>query len=93
MNADQANRLAKGLVVLEGRYYNQIVLPELINVLRLNPEIAVQRKTDEDANTVRERSTEIWEIDWEQTDAHIIDASKPKEEVLIELKSLIWSQL
>ena len=89
----QDNRLTKGLVELEGRYYRQIVLPELIIVLRLNPEIAVQRKTDEDANTVRERSTEIWEIDWMNSGAFIIEASKTKTEVLNELKVLIWSQL
>lgn len=89
----QDNRLTKGLVELEGRYYRQIVLPELIIVLRLNPEIAVHRKTDEDANTVRERSTEIWEIDWMNSGAFIIEASKTKTEVLNELKVLIWSQL
>lgn len=89
----QTNPLAKSLEELEERYYNQIVLPESIFVLRVNPEIAVQRKTDEDANMVRERSTEIWESDWEQTDVHVIDASKSKEEVLSKIKFSIWSEL
>lgn len=90
---NQASPLAKFLVMLEESYYDQIAAPELLIVLLLDPEIAVQRKTDEDANTVRERSTEIWELDWEQTDAHIIDANKSKTEVLKELKGIIWSQL
>jgi thymidylate kinase len=93
INGDQANGITKFILELERNYYNQIVAPELIIVLRVNPEIAVQRKTDEDPSMVRERSTEIWEIDWERTDVQIIEARKSKEEVLTELKTLIWSQL
>ncbi|MGH7792929.1 MAG: hypothetical protein ACREOB_11510, partial [Thermodesulfobacteriota bacterium] len=102
MNGSQANRfmsphraswLTKALVKLEESYYCQIVPPGLLIVLRVDPEIAVQRKTDEDATSVRERSTEIWELNWEYTDAHIIDGSKSKTDVLAELKVLIWSEL
>jgi hypothetical protein len=59
----------------------------------VNPQIAVQRKTDEDAASVEKRSTEIWQLNWETTDAHVIDASKSKTEVASELKTLIWSRL
>ncbi len=93
LSPHQSSRLAKVLVKLEEGYYHQIALPESVIVLRVDPEIAVQRKTDEDATSVRERSTEIWELNWENTDAHIIDASKSKTEVLTELKALIWSEL
>lgn len=65
----------------------------MLIVLRVNPQIAVQRKTDEDATSVEKRSTEIWQLNWETTDAHIIDASKSKTEVASELKTLIWSRL
>jgi thymidylate kinase len=88
-----ASRLARFLVKLEERYYDQIALPELLIVLRVDPEIAVQRKTEEDAASVRERSTEIWELDWENTTAHILDASKSRAEVVSQLKTLIWSEL
>lgn len=93
MSPHQGSRLTKLLVKLEESYYNRIVLPELLIVFLVDPEIAVQRKTDEDATTVRERSTEIWELNWEHTDAHIIDASKSKADVLSELKALVWSEL
>jgi thymidylate kinase len=81
------------LVKREKSYYDQIVAPELLIVLRVDPEIAVQRKTDEDANFVRERSTEIWELEWAHSGAHIIDASRPITDVLAELKALAWSEL
>ena len=87
------SRFARLLVKLEENYYHQIVLPELLIVLRVNPEIAVQRKTDEDATSVRERSTAIWELSWEHTDAHIIDGSKSKTDVLTEIKTLVWLEL
>jgi thymidylate kinase len=93
MSPHPTHRLAKFLVKLEESYYHQIVLPELLIVLRVDPEIAVQRKTDEDAASVRERSTEIWALNWESTTAHLIDASQSKTDVLSELKALIWSEL
>jgi thymidylate kinase len=93
LSPHQASRLAKGLVKLEESYYNQFVVPELLIVLRVDPEIAVERKTDEESTSVRERSTEIWELNWEQSDAHVIDASKSKSDVLAEIKALIWSDL
>jgi hypothetical protein len=85
--------LVKLLAGLEERYYHQIVPPEQLIVLRIDPEIAVQRKTGEDATVVRERNTEIWEMKWEDTGAHIMDSSKAKTDMLAELKSLIWSKL
>lgn len=93
MKPFQDNKFAKRLINLEEKYYHQIVLPELIIVLRVDPEIAVQRKTDEDSATVRGRSTEIWNTNWDQTDAYIIEANKSKTEVLAELKAYIWSRL
>ena len=93
MSPKISNAFAKALIKKEEGYYQQTVLPDLLITLRLDPEIAVQRKTDENAASVRERSTEIWNLDWEHTDAHIIDASKSKSEVLSELKTLVWSTI
>jgi thymidylate kinase len=84
---------AKKLVEIEESYYEQIVPPEAMILLRLDPEIAVERKTDEDPNSVRERSTEIWNLDWRHLDTHIIDASKSKKEVLERIKYIVWSNL
>ncbi len=91
MSPKQDSVFAKVLVWIEARYYERIVLPDLLIVLRVNPETAVQRKSDEDTAAVRERSTEIWQLSWRDTGAHVIDAGKPKADVLAELKALIWS--
>ena len=85
--------LAKLLVKMEEDYYSQMVLPEVLAVLKVNPAIAVQRKTTEDASSVEKRSTEIWQINWEDTTAYVVDASNAREEVASELKRLIWSRL
>jgi thymidylate kinase len=68
-------------------------MPDLLIVLRTDPEIAVERKFDESAESVQARSKEIWETDWAQTPAHVIDAGNSKAEVLSELKTLVWSRL
>ena len=85
--------LVKFLIRLETKYYQQILLPELLIVLRLDPEIAVLRKQEEPEFSVRARSNEIWEFNWKSTAAHVIDANQPKEAVLSEIKCLVWSEL
>ncbi|MBD2355857.1 hypothetical protein H6G41_14730 [Tolypothrix sp. FACHB-123] len=93
VDPSQMNGFRKFLLQLEQHWYQYITLPDLLIVLKLDPEIAVQRKTTEKESHVRPRSTEIWQLDWQETPAHVIDASRSKEEVIAELKSLIWSIL
>ncbi len=93
VNTEQTNWFIELLKKLEKRSYQPILPPELLIVLKLNPEIAVQRKADEDPVYVRARSQEIWSLAWQNTPARVIDASGSMEEVLAELKSLIWSEL
>ncbi len=78
---------------MENRYYRRIMPPEIMIVLRVDPEIAVGRKFDESEESVRARSGEVWEIDWSQSSVDLIDASRSKEEVLSEIKRAIWSRL
>jgi thymidylate kinase len=87
------NAIIRFLGRLEKRYYRSLTWPELLIILKVDPEIAVQRKEDEDAESVRPRSQEIWELDWSQTPAHVIDAGRSKVQVMRELKTLIWSQM
>jgi len=88
-----ASRLARYLVKRERVYYQRIVPADLVVVLRVDPEIAVERKTDEDAAAVRVRATEVWNVNWEGANVHVVDASKSKQDVVAELKALIWSHI
>jgi len=77
----------------EASYYERILCPDGIFVLRLDPELAVQRKPNEPADSVRGRSRIIWETDWRLTEAHVVAASRPLPEILQRLKELLWSIL
>lgn len=89
--AKPATPLDRLLVGVEQRYYQRIRPPKLLMVLRLDPEIAVQRKQIEDPVSVRARNQEIWQTAWPETSAHVIDACRSKEEVSAALRSLVWS--
>lgn len=84
------NWLLQWLHDKEQTLYQHIQLPEILFVLQLDPEIAVMRKSDENSDYVRARSTHMQQIDWSETPAITVDASKSKDELLSEIKSLLW---
>jgi thymidylate kinase len=88
-----AGRLAKAMSRLEKRYYRALAPPDVLIVLRVDPEIAVRRQPGDDPDYVRGRWREIWEIDWRAVGAHVIDAGRAPGEVIAEVKSLVWSEL
>jgi thymidylate kinase len=85
--------LAKLLVEREERYYRDMPAAEMLFVLRVDPETAIQRRPEDDPAMVRERNQEIWEMNWEREDAHVIDGTQPREDVKAAIKSIVWSQL
>lgn len=87
------NRLVKRLLIAERNYYDRIAQPDLLIVLRVDPEVAVKRKTTESEQHVRVRSSEMWEQNWEGTNAYVIDANQPAKDVLAEVQSIIWAKL
>ncbi|MGH8604665.1 MAG: hypothetical protein ACREXR_18340, partial [Gammaproteobacteria bacterium] len=93
VTARGTKRLLNFLIGREQKFYQQILPPDVLIVLKVEPEIAVERRPDEEAEWVRNRCQEIGEFDWQQTSAQLIDAGKPKAEALVELKSLVWSKL
>jgi hypothetical protein len=67
--------------------------PDALFVLRLHPDLAVLRKQDEPADYVRARGQIVWDTDWTNGGAQVVDASRSFPEVLSELKSRLWSVL
>lgn len=87
------DKLMKLLVQQEISYYRAFTSPDLLVVLRVNPNIAVLRKVDEDASAVEQRCQEVWNTSWEQSCAHVIDANQPATDVMMELQHLVWAEL
>ncbi|HEY0351462.1 MAG TPA: hypothetical protein VGC48_05035 [Gemmatimonadales bacterium] len=85
--------MARLLRDLELSYYDAMLPPDALFVLRLPPELAVIRKPDEPADYVRARGQVVWDTDWSGTGAQVVDASRSFPEVLSELKSRLWSLL
>jgi thymidylate kinase len=85
--------LTRLLMRVERRYYQRMVPPDLLVVLRVDPVTAVRRKTTEPADYVRDRARASGAVDWAQTNAHVVDAARPLAEVLAELKTYIWAEV
>lgn len=87
------NWVSRILLKSEELRYRQVGPPDLLLVLRVDPKIAVRRKTDEQEQHVRTRSEEVWRLDWSNTGARIIDASRPAAIVFSDLRDRIWQRL
>jgi thymidylate kinase len=86
--------LARRLVEAEQRCYAGISDPDLLLILRVDPDTAVARKQGVDpADFVRPRSAEVFAADWSATDAVVLDASRPAHEVLAEARAAVWANL
>src|SRR5919109_796289 len=79
------------LLALERNYYRHILAPDVLIVLQIDPELAVQRKTTEPAEYVRARAHIVGSADWSGSGARIVPAGRPLAEVIEDLKVLIWS--
>jgi thymidylate kinase len=87
-------RLFEYLANLEKSFYDRIAHPDILIVLRVDPDLAVLRKRGEEQESfMRPRSEEIWRMDWRGTPAVVIDASRPKDQVLSDVKSVVWTRL
>jgi len=78
------------LIRLERGFYQRIDLPDQLFVLRLPPEIALKRKSEEDPGAVMVRSGEIWNREKWGLEACLVDARASRTAVLAELKNRVW---
>jgi thymidylate kinase len=92
-NAKRQSRFLQFLADREKFHYSQIQLPDLLIVLKLDPEIAVQRKTEETEASVRARSSEVWGLEWENVSGLVADASRSREEAFTQVMSIVWNRL
>jgi thymidylate kinase len=83
----------RGLVEREAGYYRHILPPDVLIVLRVEPERAVGRRPDQDEGFVRRRAAEVFEADWSSLDAVVVDADAPIEPVHRTVEGAIWTAL
>ncbi len=84
---------ARWLLRLEKRYYAAIRSPDLLLILNVRPELALQRRPEDPPERIRQRAREIREVDWNASGALVVDADRPMNDVHRELKSWIWARL
>jgi thymidylate kinase len=85
--------LAKKLCDRELAYYQAILPPDLVIVLRVSPEVAARRRTEDPAEFVQKRAAEVWDADWTGIPALVIDADQALELVVAQARRAIWSRL
>ena len=91
--ATAQSRVATLLRRLDARYYARITLPDIMFVLRVDPETAIRRKADEPAAYVRARAGMLWNLRWARDGVVAVDARRPLVEVVAELRARVWEAL
>jgi thymidylate kinase len=87
------NGFAGLLRAKECEFHQRVLRPDVLIVLRLHPDLAVARRTDEREDHVRPRSQEVWEFDWTRLNAHVTDSSQPLPDVVSQVIALSWKAL
>jgi thymidylate kinase len=89
----QGGWMLSRLVEYEQRCYDQITPPDLAYVLRIDPEVALRRRTDENPRFVRTRNMEIHRKHWISPGVKRIDAAAPIDQVTRQIKRTLWHEL
>ena len=77
---------------LERRWYGDIGGVDLLVVLRLDPEMALERRPADDAEQLRRRSGEVWNGTWNDPGSLIVDTGEADlESVRREVLCRVWA--
>jgi hypothetical protein len=93
------NPLVKALAEREARMYRRFRLPDVLVVLLVTPAVAVARKPDHDLEVLRAKSGAVLELAGlaESCGAPVrvvrVDADRPWEIVLADVKTRLWDVL
>jgi thymidylate kinase len=88
--------LIRWLAAAERRAYARIPRPDHLVVLRVRPEVAVGRKQPRDPDAVARKAAALLDLDPAAAAAgavHVIDAERPLDEVVAEVRDLVWREL
>jgi thymidylate kinase len=77
----------------EERIYKKILPPEHVVVLRVSPDVSRARKPDHRRETIEDKSQAIRGMDRDALVLTAINADKPLDDVLLQVKSTLWRLL
>ncbi len=84
--------VSRRLVEIDRWLYASIPPPDVVVVLRVSPEVAARRRPEADLRVIEARAGEVRDAAW-GTDVAIVDADRPKDVVLLDVKAGVWSRL
>ncbi|HEY7736131.1 MAG TPA: hypothetical protein VH813_04995 [Candidatus Limnocylindrales bacterium] len=88
--------LIRRLAVAEERVYRRIPPVDHLIVLRVRPDVAVGRKQPRDPAAVARKAAALQDLEATSapaTTVHFVDAERPLDEVLREVRDLVWREL
>jgi thymidylate kinase len=83
---------AGALIKAEQRYHRRIPEPDLLVVLRIDPETSLRRRLHGEPASVRDQAIEVYDAAWPDT-AYVVDAAKGEEAVLEDVRTFVRSAL
>ncbi|MEZ4656460.1 MAG: nucleotidyltransferase family protein [Caldilineaceae bacterium] len=92
VDENDMNWFLRRLHRLELHYLQHILPPDLLIVLRLDPEIAVVRRSDEDPHPVRVRNRESGKRRGRAAAARD-RRRQPQDDVLAQVRQIVWSKI
>ncbi len=85
--------VARWLARRESEYYARMGPADVVLVLRVDPQVAFERRSDQDEEFITRRAAEVWEHDWSGIGAIVVDAGRSQEDVLAQVQRAVWREL
>jgi len=90
LESGQAGRIQRVLARLEESLYRRIQPPENLMVLMARPEVCLARKPGHRVSSIKAKTEAIGSIETDGMKVIRIDAEKPAEETLLDVKTALW---
>ncbi|MBI5030567.1 MAG: hypothetical protein HZB51_08565 [Chloroflexi bacterium] len=88
-----SNKLSANLAQREENLYRKIRPPDRMVVLRVSPEVSQARKPEHRRERIEAKARALDGLDSSDTKVLMVDAEQPLEQVLLQVKTAIWSWL
>ena len=88
-----ANRLERRLAKVEEYLYSQITVPDHIIALQVHPDTSRLRKPDHDYEIVAKKASAIDEAKSTMPGLLVVEADAPIDQVLNQVKGIVWGYL